>query len=138
MLRAELHGRLSQMLARYFRTPVVHVRSLIRVAVEGEVGQPGFYALAPETPLMDALTRAGGLTRDAKLDKVRVEREGTVVLSGRVLENAVRAGRTFDALNLRAGDRVYIPRKGSFAMTVQTLAILMTIPITIYSATRIF
>jgi len=138
VLRAELMGRLTEALGRYLRAPVVHVRSLIRVAVEGEVTRPGFYALSPETPLMDALTAAGGLTREARLDKARVERDGSTILSGRVFESAVRSGRTFDGLNLRAGDRVYVPRRANVYQSVQILAILLTVPITIYTATKLF
>jgi protein involved in polysaccharide export with SLBB domain len=138
VLRAELPDRLTHVLERYLRAPVVHVRSLIRVAIEGEVGHPGFYAVPPETPIMDALTAAGGLTRDAVFEKARVEREGSVVMSGYVLENAVRAGRTFDALNLRAGDRLYVPRRRNWNNAVQTMAILLTIPITIYTITQIW
>jgi protein involved in polysaccharide export with SLBB domain len=138
VLRAELPARLTQVLERYLRAPVVRVRSLIRVSVEGEVVRPGFYALAPETPLMDAFTVAGGLTRDAKLDRARIEREGSVVMSGRTLETAVRSGRTLDALNLRAGDRVFIPRGSDFTRTVQTLSILATIPVAIFTLIKIF
>ncbi len=111
VLRTELPDRLTYALARYIRTPVVSVQPLIRVAIEGDVAHPGFYALAPEMPIMDALTAAGGLTRNAHLGKARVERAGVTVLHGFTLENAVRSGRTFDALNLRAGDRLYIPRQ---------------------------
>ena len=138
VLRAELPGRLTQVLGRYLRAPVVHVRSLIRMSVEGEVVRPGFYALAPETPLMDAFTVAGGLTRDAKLGRARIEREGSVVMSGRTLETAVRSGRTLDALNLRAGDRVFIPRGSDLTRTVQTLSILATIPVAIFTLIKIF
>ena len=137
VLRAELPGRLTPVLGRYLRAPVVRVRSLIRVSVEGEVNHPGFYALAPETPLMDAFTAAGGLTRDAWLDHARVEREGAVVMRGRKLDTAVRAGRTLDALNLRAGDRVFIPRRNDFERTARIAGLLLTIPVAIYALTQI-
>jgi hypothetical protein len=137
VLRAELPGRLTPVLGRYLRAPVVRVRSLIRVSVEGEVNHPGFYALAPETPLMDALTAAGGLTREAWLEKARVEREGVIMLRGRKLDTAVRSGRTLDALNLRAGDRLFIPRRNDFERTARIAGILLSIPIAIYALTQI-
>jgi protein involved in polysaccharide export with SLBB domain len=137
VLRAELLDRLTQVLRRYLRNPVVHVRSMIRVSVEGEVNRPGFYAIAPETPLMDAFSAAGGLTRDARLQKMRVERDGVIVLGGRDLEHAVRRGRSLDALNLRAGDQVYIPRRPDFTRTAQVITLLLSIPIAIYALTQI-
>ena len=137
VLRAELPDRLTQVLTRYLRAPVVHVRSMIRVSVEGEVNKPGFYAIAPETPVMDAFTVAGGLTREARLEKVRVERDGALVLSGRALEHEVRRGRSLDALNLRAGDRVYVPRRPDFTRTAQVITLLLSIPIAIYALTQI-
>ena len=60
------------------------------------------------------------------------------MLSGLPLENAVRAGRTFDGLGLRAGDRLYMPRRRDWYTSVQTLAILLTIPITVYTITQIY
>lgn len=138
VLRAELPGLLKQTLERYLKAPVVHVRSLIRIAVEGEVGHPGFYALPPETPVMDALTLAGGLTREARLEDARIDREGRVLMSGHVLEVAVRGGRTFDGMNLRAGDRIFVPRRRNWNNAVQTVAILLTIPITVYTLVQIF
>jgi polysaccharide export outer membrane protein len=137
VLRAELPGRLMPVLRRYLREPVVHVRAMMRVSVEGEVNKPGFYAIAPETPLMDAFTVAGGLTRDARLDKMRVERDGAIVLSGRPLERLVRGGRSLDVLNLRAGDRVYVPKRPDSVRTLQLVGMLLTIPIAIYTLTQI-
>lgn len=138
VLRAELHGRLTQVLGRYLRDPVVHARSLIRVSVEGEVLHPGFYDVSPESPVADLLTAAGGVTREAKFENARVEREGRVILSGMPLENGVRGGSTFDAMNLRAGDRLYVPGRRNWNSAAQTLAILLTIPITIYTITQIW
>jgi protein involved in polysaccharide export with SLBB domain len=138
VLRAELPDRLTQVLRRYLRNPVIHVRSMIRVSVEGEVNRPGFYAISPETPLMDAFNAAGGLTREARLQKMRVERDGAIVLSGRDLERAVRRGRSLDALNLRAGDQVYIPRRAGFTRAAEVITLLASVTTAIYALIHIF
>lgn len=138
VLRSELSQHLTQALARYLRSPVVQARSLVRVSVEGEVSRPGFYSVAPESPLLDVFALAGGLTREANLHKARVQRGGSVLLSGRSLEDAFGSGRSLDALNLRAGDRVFVPRKGDFVRTAQILGIIATIPVALYSLTQIF
>jgi hypothetical protein len=59
-------------------------------------------------------------------------------MSGRPLESAVRSGRTLDALNLRAGDRVFIPRRSDLVRTAQMLSILATIPVAVYTLIKIF
>ena len=137
ILRSELPDRLMPVLRRYLRNPVMRVRSMIRVSVEGEVNHPGFYAIPPETPLMDAFSAAGGLTHDANLKKMRIERDGVIVLSGQELERSVRRGRSLDALNLRAGDRVWIARRPDFTRTAQVITLLLSIPIAIYALTQI-
>ena len=137
VLRAELPGRLNPVLKRYLRAPIVRVRSTIRVSIEGEVNKPGFYAIAPETPVMDVFTAAGGLTHDANLKRMRIERDGAIVLRGPDLEQAVRRGRSLDALNLRAGDRVWVARRPDFTRTAQVITLLLSIPIAIYALTQI-
>jgi protein involved in polysaccharide export with SLBB domain len=137
VLRAELPERLIVVLRRYLRNPVMRVRSMIRVSVEGEVSHPGFYAIAPETPLMDVFSAAGGLTHESNLKKMRVERDGAIVLSGPDLEHAVRRGRSLDGLNLRAGDRVWVARRPDFTRTAQVITLLLSIPLAIYALTQI-
>src|SRR2546430_9424531 len=77
VLRSELRERLQDHLARFLRQPVVQVRPLIRLLVEGDVVRPGFYVAAPEQPLADVITLAGGFTQRAKPLGMRGERGST-------------------------------------------------------------
>jgi polysaccharide export outer membrane protein len=139
VLRAELQPYLTQEIARFVKEPVVHAKALIRVSVAGAVAKPGFYFVATDAALSDALTVAGGPTQDAKLDKVRIERAGERILQGDELRLAFTEGRTFDAMNLRAGDGFFVPGVPGHAYdNVRLWATLLSIPVAIYALTRAF
>ena len=84
---------------------------------------------------------AGGVTGDAEMKKLRAMRAGYPVLEGPEMQKALAQGLTLDRANLRTGDELYVPA-GAGGPTryerVRTLATLLTIPITIYTLTKIF
>ncbi len=137
VLRSELQDRLETHLARYLREPVAQARPLLRILIEGEVMKPGFYAVAPQLPLADAVSAAGGLTQRAKPSGMRVERGRETIWSDQALQQALGRGVTLDQLNLRAGDRVFVPGRGDFERTARILGIIVTIPVAVYTLTRI-
>jgi polysaccharide biosynthesis/export protein len=137
VLRAELASHLQTELARYLRNPVVHVELLVRLLVEGEVARPGFYAAAPRQSLTDVLTQAGGLGARAKPAGMRVERGKDLILSGQSLQDALARGSTLDQLSLRAGDKLSVPARGDAERTWRILAYIVTIPVAIFSLSRI-
>jgi len=137
VLRSELQGKLEGHLAKYLRQPVVQAWPLIRLLVEGDVAHPGFYAVAPELPLADVITAAGGLTPRSKPTSIRIERDGTKILSGPALVQAMGRGYSIDYLNLRAGDRVLVPSKGDFARTAGIIGALVAVPVAIYTISRL-
>ncbi|HEV8265444.1 MAG TPA: polysaccharide biosynthesis/export family protein [Gemmatimonadales bacterium] len=137
VLRSELKDRLQTHLVRYLRDPVVQVRPLIRILVEGDVGRPGFYAVAPDLPLADVITLAGGLTPRAKATGIRVERGRSTIWGGESLQQGLGRGYSLDQLSLRAGDRVFVPARGDFARTAGIIGALMAVPVAIYTLTRI-
>src|SRR5437773_8631633 len=102
LLRSELQRRLETTLGRYLRNPVVTVRTLVTVLVEGEVARPGFYALAPEQPVSDAITAAGGLTQRAKATAIRVERDKTTIWSGAQIQQALGRAYSIDRLDRKS------------------------------------
>ena len=140
VLRSELEAHLTRELGRFIIEPVLHARPLIRISVVGAVAKPGFYAVPADAVLADALMAAGGLTADAKLDKLRIERSGDRLWQGGTLQQAMTEGRTLDEMNLRAGDQFVVPArgKGNTYDTVRTIGILLSIPITVYTLTKIF
>jgi len=137
LLRGELRDRMQTTLTRYFRNPVMTVTPLVTMLVEGEVTRPGFYALAPERPLNDAIGAAGGLSQRAKTSAVRVERSGVTILRGSVLQQAMGHGRSLDQLNLRAGDRLVVPARTDSERSFRILAILISIPVAAFTVSRI-
>ncbi|PYP60616.1 MAG: hypothetical protein DMD40_00175 [Gemmatimonadetes bacterium] len=137
LLRSELPQRLQSTLGHYLRDPVVTVRTLVTVLVEGEVARPGFYALAPEQPVSDAITAAGGLTQRAKATAIRVERDKTTIWSGAQIQQALGRAYSIDRLNLRAADRIVVPARGDAERTFRILAVLVSIPVAAFTISRI-
>jgi protein involved in polysaccharide export with SLBB domain len=137
VLRSELSGRVAAYLAHYIRDPVIQVRSLIRLLVDGDVAKPGYYAVPPELPLADALTAAGGLTQGARVTRMRVERDGTEIWDGARLQLALGRGYSIDQLNLQAGDRVFVPARGGGMSAWQVVGLLATVPAAVLTIVEI-
>jgi hypothetical protein len=111
LLRSEVPARLSEHLGRYLVNPVVRVQTLMRVSVAGQVGKPGYYSVPPESLVSDVLMVAGGPTAGADMRKVFVERQGTKVVEGTKLQQAMAEGQTLDQMNFYPGDQIYVPER---------------------------
>jgi len=140
VLRSELEPYLTREIAKYVRDPVVHAHALVRVSVIGGVLRPGFYAVPVDAVLSDALMAAGGPQPEAKVEDMRIERAGQPLLAGAALQLALAEGRTLDDVNVRAGDRFVVPpgSQHSGYEVLRTVSLLLGIPVTIYTLTRIF
>jgi protein involved in polysaccharide export with SLBB domain len=137
VLRSELKDRLETHLAHYLRDPVVQVQPLIRILVEGDVARPGFYAAAPQQPLSDLITAAGGFTQRAKSSGILVERGSDRIWSGEPLQQALGRGYSLDQLSLQAGDRLLVPTRGDGERAWRIVGLVISLPIALYSLTRI-
>lgn len=138
VLRSELESHMTDVLSQYVREPRVQARALIRIAVLGSVGNPGFYTLPASALLEEAIMVAGGPAGSADVDDVRVRRGEEVVWEGEPLQQAMIEGRTLDQLSLQAGDRIVVPRQtpGLFERgIIRTL--LVTIPPAVYLLARV-
>jgi len=109
ILRSELEDHLTAHVAQFVREPRVRAQALIRISVLGEVESPGFYVVPAEFLVTDVLMQAGGPTREAKLQDLRVERGDERIWAGELLQQAVIQGRTLDHLSIQAGDRIFVP-----------------------------
>ena len=111
VLRSELEPRLTEQLGKYLRSPVVKATPLVRLAILGGVGRPGFYYMPADVPLSDILMGAGGPTPDANLEKVTVRRDGDLVIDEPNTATAIREGMSVDMLHLQAGDEIQVGRQ---------------------------
>jgi hypothetical protein len=111
VLRSELEPRLTEQLGKYLRSPVVKATPLVRLAILGSVGRPGFYYMPADLPLSDILMGAGGPTPDASLEKVTVRRDGDLVIDESNTATAIREGMSVDMLHLQAGDEIEVGRQ---------------------------
>jgi len=107
--RADLEPHLTRELGRYINDPVVQARALIRVSVAGEVTRPGYYAVPIDLVLADALMLAGGATKDARVERLTIQRGNSSIWGGNALQTAIARGATLDELGIRAGDRIQVP-----------------------------
>ncbi len=140
VLRSELPDHMTREIGRLIKEPVVRAQALIRVSVVGGVAKPGFYAVPVDAVLSDALMVAGGPVPEAKLHELRIERAGKPLWGGSLLQLAMTQGRTLDEMNVRAGDQFVVPggKRSDGYQTIRTASLLLSIPLTIYSLTRIF
>jgi polysaccharide export outer membrane protein len=138
VLRSELASRLEAHLSRFLRSPVVTVRPLVRILVEGDVARPGYYSASSQQALADLLTQAGGLSARAKPSQMRIERGNQSIWSGQPLQDALGRGYSLDQLNLRAGDRVLVPSRGDSDRTWRILGVLVSVPLAIYTLRQAF
>lgn len=129
VLRSEIRSYLTQQLSHYLRQPDVRATALLRLAVLGEVRSPGFYRVAADVPLSEALMAAGGPTSTSDLDHSVLKRDGNELLSREALRDALASGATLDQLNLRGGDEIVVAPRSSrnWTSVLQTSALLASV-----------
>jgi protein involved in polysaccharide export with SLBB domain len=114
VLRSELTEQLTAHIGRYMREPTVRATQLLRVAVIGHVGRPGFYYSAADALLSDAIMAAGGPSANADLKNVTVRRGDDIIWQRADTRTAIAEGLSLDRLHLRAGDEIEIGGRRQF------------------------
>jgi polysaccharide export outer membrane protein len=128
---AEVRDSIRAGLGQLFTTPFVTITPLFRIAVLGEVRNPGLYTVDPTLSVLDLVALAGGNTASGNLNKIRVFRSaGETEVS---FEEASLRGRTLQEIGVRSGDEVVVPRKfftrGDWQIVLQLVQIGLTVAI---------
>ena len=111
VLDSELQAYLATQLAQYIRNPSVRAEALLRVQVNGDVGNPGFYSVRTDTPVSDVIMNAGGPSQSADMNKVELRRGSAVVVQRGGIQTAIQKELTMSDIGARPGDELYVPAK---------------------------
>lgn len=109
--RPDLEKYLTQQFSKFVRDPVVHATPLVRVAVLGQVGRPGFYSFPSDLPLSEVVMRSGGPTGESDLNKTVVKRATKTVIGKDQIASALVNGSTLDDLRVAPGDEIVVGEK---------------------------
>lgn len=111
----KLRDDLKERLSKYIVDPqvTISVTSLQsqKIMVLGEVNTPGIFTLDSSLTIMEAISKAGGMTSDAKLSNVILIRreQGKPQVASLDLKKVFKEGDFSQNIVLRSGDIVYLP-----------------------------
>lgn len=108
LLRPEAADSVSARVGKYFKSVVIHVTPLLRIAVVGAVRAPGFYYARADMPLSDVIMRGGGQEQAADLGNTVIRRGQQILWTVDDVRAALRDGVTLDGLSLDPGDEVVV------------------------------
>jgi polysaccharide biosynthesis/export protein len=111
---AELRNLLEQKYSEFVTSPSVTVRvtgiASNEILLLGEVARPGAYPLINNSSILEVLTKAGGLSRFADRDNIRVMRRSEGKVTEFVVDyDAILKGDLKQDILLRPGDRILVP-----------------------------
>ena len=110
----ELMQALENKLRAYMRNPLVYVRPLIRLTLQGAFIQPGAFRVPPTSSLWDVIALAGGPRGDCDLEKLRVERGGEEIMSD--LLESFESGYSLEDIGIESGDQILAPSRRGITM----------------------
>jgi protein involved in polysaccharide export with SLBB domain len=113
VLRSELPEHMRTQLSKYVRDARVRSTALVRVSLTGPIARPGVYYMPPDTPIGDAIMRAGGPGSTADMSRSIIRRNTTVLYDKRRTHSAFTDGVTLDQLSLRSGDEIVVGEKSA-------------------------
>ncbi len=101
--------------ARYLRNPSIQVTVLRRVAVQGQVAKPGLYPVDATVSVGDVIALAGGVTGQGNGDKIRLVREGEVLVT------QLRPETVLERSPVQSGDEIFVPERSWLSRNSGTL-----------------
>jgi hypothetical protein len=133
VLRSELNDRLTAHFAQYIREPTVRSTPLVRIAVLGQVGKPGYVYTLADAPLSDLIMQAGGPSGNADMNGIVIRRGADLIWDQQDTRAALADGMSLDRLHLRAGDEIEVPQRRDISWlavitaTLSVTALVVTI-----------
>lgn len=135
MTVADLRARIKREFGQLYTQSFVNVTPLFRVSVVGEVVRPGLYSVDATLNIYEVLANAGGTTRYARENAMRLIRNGQQLRLP--VDAASLARATLREIGVRSGDQIVVPRRGwtyeSWLLVLQATSIA----IQVYVATRV-
>ena len=109
----ELENRLTEGLKRYLKRPqvTVFIQEYSTITVTGQVRKPDSYPLRGELTVIEAIGLAGGFTKIASRNNVkvmRIENGEKKTITVRVADISKKGDKTKD-ISLKRGDIVFVP-----------------------------
>ena len=98
----------------------------------------GFYTVRADMLASEVVMAGGGPTGNANLRKTVIRRNGQVVRDDKELQLAFNRGVSLDALNLQAGDEVYVGEATSTRNTIAYVAALSGAVLAVVAIARLF
>lgn len=137
--RSDAQKYLTQQIGKFIRDPIVHATPLIRIAVLGQVGRPGYYTMPSDVLLSDVVMRAGGPTGTADLSRTVVKRGTEDVISQDSVSSALASGMTLDQLHVAPGDELVVGEKPTSSFDTILKVVGVAVPLlslALYFASR--
>lgn len=106
--RQMLDLRLRRLYSNYTLDLVLLAPKMVRVAVTGDVKQPGNYTLSALNSVLDAVSLAQGPTDRGSLRDIQVYRGENLVASVDLYTHLLKPGQSADVL-LQSGDKIFVP-----------------------------
>lgn len=94
--------------SQLYTTPLINVEVRVGVNATGELQRPNRYRVDPSATVLDVIAEAGGLTPEARSDRVELVRGGEVIVFS--LRDPESASRML-ATPVQSGDWIRVPRQ---------------------------
>lgn len=111
-LRAEIEGRVQQMLIGTQVSVTMGQLRSIRVFVLGDVNRPGSYVVSSLSTISSALYASGGISEVGTLRDIQLKRGGEII-ARLDLYDLLLHGDTSDDMQLQQGDAIFVPPVGT-------------------------
>jgi polysaccharide export outer membrane protein len=113
---SELERRLAEEYRGFLENPSVRVTVLRRIAIFGEIRDPGLYLVDATVTLRDALAMAGGILPSGNRDHVRLRRHGEVLVANLDLDQIVAETPIQSGDQIEVGQERWMVRNRSLLM----------------------